>query len=509
VIVILAAALVVLLGSFVPSPPGPASTPAVTIEPLPSAVQFCAGLTDILPIDPDAGDAAAPSVQARADAVAIADRDLAGAEVDGEPLLRLNRVEDGDESTVVASTTVRGQALSAETEASAVVTAAGELAPGVAADVTLTALDVRTSGLAGQPCTTPGREWWFAAGSGQVGQRATLVLGNPAQGPAVVDVTVWTESGVLPGAGTNDLGIPPGGTRTVSLDAVATGAARIGVSVTASVGRVGAVLGLREVEGADPVGLSWVNASQPPGRRAYVPGLPATGDRTVRLLNPGGDDAIVALRAVGEQGVFTPLGLEAIEVPAGQVVDVDLEPVGAEAFALEASANVPIVASALVRQSPGDVLADFAVVGSVPRLDASAATWVTRANTRSTRVVLTAVPDATEPTAPSPTQVVLRVVGPDGTLLSADIVTVPRGTTLTVPVDLPDGVRDAWLVVVPREPDVLLAARETTATARVPDALDPDTKRDAAWYDLVALRALRTTVAVPPVLPDVTAGLPR
>jgi hypothetical protein len=317
-------------------------------------------------------------------------------------------------------------------------------------------------------------------------------------------------------------------------------------------------VGLREVDGADPVGLSWVAASQPPTRVSYVPGVPASGDRTLRLLNPGEDDALVGLRALGEQGTFTPLGLEAVDVQAGQVVDVDLSPVGEEAFALEVSATVPVVSSVLVRQSPADALADFAVLSSATTLDGPAATQVTSADERTASVVLTALADPAQPTPevtadvpaatpavtpaaspagtpeataatpeatpdasatgsptvepssqPSVTQVVLRTVSREGTVLGAEVVTLARGTTSTVPVQLPDGVRDAWVVVVPMEPGVVLAGRQTSATVRVPDALDPDTERDAFWYDLVALRPLRTTVEVPPVLPDLTAGLPR
>ncbi len=121
----------------------------------------------------------------------------------------------------------------------------------------------------------------------------------------------------------------------------------------------------------------------------------------------------------------------------------------------------------------------------------------------------TASPTAEASPQPPSTQVVLRTVSLQGTVLGAEVATVARGTTATVPVQLPNGVRNAWVVVVPMEPGVVLAARQTSATVQVPDALDPDTERDAYWYDLVALRALRTTVEVPPVLPDLTAGLPR
>lgn len=514
-LVLLASVLVVGVGAMVPAPAGPGAAPAPTTEPLASAVLACAGPSDVVDPQPAAEPEAEPAqeqpeprtegITSSTEAVAMPDPALSGATGDGEALLRLDQ----------ESTAVRGETLSVATLTSTTVTATGELAPGVAAEVTTTARDQRTSGLAGQPCVAPARDWWFVAGSGQVGRRATLVLMNPAPSPAVVDVTVWTEAGEVSGSGTNDLGIPAGGTRNVSLDAVAAGATSVAVRVTASLGRVGAAVGLREVDGADPIGLSWVPSSRPPARVAYVPGVPAAGERTLRLLNPGGDDAVVALRALGEQGTFTPLGLDAVDVPAGQVVDVDLSPVEEETFAVEVAANVAVASSVLVRQSPGDALPDFAVAGSAAALDAVAATRVTGADERTTQIVLSAVPEPTRsstPDASSPsasTQAVLRLVGLDGSLLGADVVTVARGTTVTAAVDLPDGVSDAWVVVVPTEPDLVLAARQTTATVLVPDALEPDTERDAFWYDLVPLAALPTTVTVPPVLPDVTAGLPR
>ena len=104
--------------------------------------------------------------------------------------------------------------------------------------------------------------------------------------------------------------------------------------------------------------------------------------------------------------------------------------------------------------------------------------------------------------------VLVRVVADDGTTLDSNMATVALGTTETFPVDLPDDVDQAWVVLEPADPGVVLAARETTTTVSVPDTLDPDEEREAFWLDLVPLRSATVTVTVPPVVADIRSGLP-
>jgi hypothetical protein len=524
---IVAMGVVVAVGSAVPAPPSAAQLPEPTRQLLTGATQVCPSAL------------AAVEADAQVSAVALPAPSLPDIDVAGDPELALLPL-DGVPSprTVLESTDLRGQTVTSSAQQPLLVRASGDLAPALVAESTVTAAGERSSGLAGQPCLEPAREWWFAAGSGAVGRRATLVLANPSDATAVVDVEIWTESGPLLAAGTSDLGIPPAGTRTVALDAIALGRDRTAVRVTAVVGRVSAAVLLREIDGADPVGLSWATPSQPPALRSYVPGLPAFGDRRLRLLNPGEEDAIVRLRALAGQGPFTPVGLEAIDVPAGRVVDVDLAPAGEEAFALEVDSTTPVVSAVEVRQTPRSGLGDLAVVGSADTLHPVAASWLTTDERRSSRVVLTALPagdedeqraDEGEQPSPTPqptssptstsegetlldidtptTQVVVKVLGVDGAVLRADVATLALGTTDTFPVDLPDGVDEGWMTVEPVEPELVLAVRETTTTVRIPDPLDPDTTRSAFWLDLVALSSVRVDVEVPAVVADISTGL--
>jgi hypothetical protein len=463
----------------------------------------------------------------------------------GTPRLGLRPLREGDTPPQPpASTDTRGDTLTVDAaDVSVLASATGPLAAGVGAQVTTTAASDRTSGLASVACVEPAREWWFLGGDGGVGRRSTLVLTNVAAGPAVVDVEVWTETGLLAAAGSNDLGVPSRGVRTVSLDALASGADRVAVHVRASVGRVGAGVVVREVDGADPGGLSWVSPSLPPTTLAYVPGVLSTQSRSLRLLNTGEDDAIATVRLLGAQAPFTPLGLEAIDVPAGTVVDVDLGAGAGEPATLEVNATAPVVSAVRTVDEPDEGLPDFALVGAAAPLDGAGAALALGGEEVTTSLVVTALPvqvpplptpapapTATAvPTTPSPTAtgsataaptltadvpeadpvtVQVQVVDLDGVVVAQREAVVVPGTSVTLPVDLPVDLDAAWVVLVPAEPAQVLAALATTSEVRVPDPLDAQTDRAAAWWDVTPLVVARTAVTVPPVLPDVATGLP-
>ncbi len=473
--------------------------------------------------------------QARVQAVALPVPDLRTAP--GTPRLGLRPLLGADTpGEPTALTRVRGDTLAVDAaDVSVLATGSGSLASAVAAQVTTTSSSARTSGLASVACVEPGRDWWFVGGDGGVGRRSTLVLTNAAAGPAVADVEVWTEDGPLAAAGADDLGVPARGTRTVSLDAVASGADRIAVHVRVSVGTVGAAVVIREVDGTDPIGVSWVSPSLPPSELAYVPGLVPADQRTLRLVNPGEDDVIAAVRLLGEQAPFTPLGLEAIDVPAGSVVDVDLGPGDDEVAALEVVATGPVASSVRLGDAPEESLPDFAVLGSTRPVDVVGALGVSAAEERTSTLVVSALPDQAAsvtppattdvgatplPTSASPTAVPapeatdadvavqVWVLDSDGDVVAQRQTALVPGTSQALPLELPDDLEVGWVVVRPADEGQVVAARWTTETARAPDPLDPDTDRPAAWLDVTPVPSARTSVTVPAVRADVSAGLP-
>jgi hypothetical protein len=508
-----------------------ASTSAPLGTPVQSEQQPLAGVALVCPQSREVEDA-----QAGAQAVALPVPDLRTAS--GQPRLGLRPLLGPDTPREpTARTQVRGDTLAVDAaDVSVLATGAGSLAAAVVGQVTTTASSVRTAGLGSAACVEPARDWWFVGGDGGVGRRSTLVLANASSGPAVADVEVWTEDGPLAAAGADDVGVPARGTRTVSIDAVASGADRVAVHVRASVGTVGAALAIREVEGADPIGLTWVAPSLPPTTLAYVPGLVPADIRSLRLLNPGEEDVIAAVRVLGEQAPFTPLGLEAIDVPAGTVVDVDLGPGEDEVGALEVVATGDVVSSVRLDETPADALPDFAVLGSTAPVELVGALGVSAADERTSTLVVTALPEQAAPVSPSsatpdvaasplptlasppaapdaasdPATVAVQVwvLDTQGLVVAQREAALVPGTSQALPLDLPADLDAGWVVVRPAAEGQVVAARWTAATARAPDPLDPDADRPATWLDVTPVPTARTSVTVPPVTADVAAGLP-
>jgi hypothetical protein len=102
----------------------------------------------------------------------------------------------------------------------------------------------------------------------------------------------------------------------------------------------------------------------------------------------------------------------------------------------------------------------------------------------------------------------VQVVDLTGEVVAQREAVVAAGTSVALPIDVPDDLRAAWVVLVPQEPGQVLAALASTSEVSVPDPLDPQTDRAAAWWDVTPLVVARTAVTVPPVLPDVASGLP-
>src|SRR5690625_5693332 len=109
------------------------------------------------------------------------------------------------------------------------------------------------------------------------------------------------------------------------VDALAPDDPGVGLQVSASQGQVSAAIESRRTEGVEPQGLSYIPAASPPSTDVVVPGIPASGERTLQVFAPGDTDAIVTMRILGPDGPFSPAGQDVVTVPAGTVVDVSLD----------------------------------------------------------------------------------------------------------------------------------------------------------------------------------------
>jgi hypothetical protein len=371
------------------------------------------------------------------------------------------------------------------------VRATGALAPGLAAEQLMLASGPDFRGLVSGRCVAPAREYWFVGGSGEIGRRGRLVLSNPTAVPAVVDVSVWDESGPVDAPATQDIAIPARSQHLLLLDALDPAAERIGVRVSASQGRIAASLEVRENDKLDPHGVTFIPASVEPATEIVVPGVPKHGERTLRILAPGDTDAIVALLLFGPDGPFSPVGQDVVTVPAGTVAEVPLGEAAAKAaVAVELVSDVPVTAAVRVVDAPSDAAPELAYTAATAALDGEAPTLLSPSQDElTTRLLVTALGEL-------PARAVVRSLTADGTVAEEQTVDVPGAST--VEVEVKPVPKNPWTTVTvePAEPGTIAVTREIVGA-----------DGDGALLDLFPLVAPVVTVQVPEVAGELPTGL--
>ncbi|WP_460461535.1 DUF5719 family protein, partial [Angustibacter peucedani] len=309
---------------------------------------------------------------------------------------------------------------------SPVLEATDDAAPGVVAEQVTTTSDGDLRGLSSATCLAPSDDVWLVGGGSEVGRRGRLVLSNPHEATTEVSVDVLTARGTTERSTGSTVALKPHSRTVLLLDALAPGAEAPVVHVRSTGGSVGAVLQDAWLEGTTPRGTDDVVASLPPATRVLVPGVRVTGAAALRIAVPGATEAVTQVRLYGEKGqVELPDG-GVVRVPAGSSHDLDLSTVPPGAYAVEVTADVPVVAGALVQRRTGTTgPAELAWSASSDVITSLAGLARATLDSSRTELVLTA----------PRTDAALDVVttGADGTTTST-AVQVTGGTTKVVPV---------------------------------------------------------------------------
>lgn len=377
---------------------------------------------------------------------------------------------------------------------------AGGLAPGLVAAQTTRDSFSDGRGLASQPCLGPDTTWWFVGGGSVAGRESALVLVNPEQTPAELEVAISGPEGMVSTPRLRGLVVEPRSRVVVRLSREAPRLPAAAWQVTVRQGRVMAALSDRETEGFVPRGADWIPESVDPATRVLVPGvIGGEGGRQLIVHAPGELTATVRIRLITAQGSFVPAATPEVEVPGGTVVIVDLdESLQGDDATVDLQSDLPIVAGVRQRHPAVDAttgsLEETSFTAGAPLIGSIAATTALPAE-RSTGVTVwitapddvieierapmpdVAATDAQEmdmspsaspgPSSVTPTgddtaldassadgvTVALTVLGvsPEGASLPAAediIVTVPRGRVVAVDIPRPEGA--AWFTAVAR-----------------------------------------------------------
>ena len=326
-----------------------------------------------------------------------------------------------------------------------VLTGEGALASAGTGAVSSSDRSGETAGLMAAPCLMPGTEHWFAGVGSSDSDRTELILTNPDDAQAQVDLRFFGPQGrvVVPGSP----GVTVGGrsARMVSVSSLVDAPGPLSVAVRASEGRV--AVAARRIRTAEvkPAGADWQVPSVAPAPTVVVAGVPgATGPRSLEVVNPGPDRASVSVQVLGLTGPFAPAGADTVEIAAESTASVALEPgLAGESASIRLTSTTPVTAAVVSTSEGGGAQPDIAVQSALPPLvRQGVSALATTSGTTASELVLSNGGDADAP-------VTFRVVSYTGVVLREDDILLAAGGGATrrltspgpsyVVVDVPDG----------------------------------------------------------------------
>ncbi len=182
------------------------------------------------------------------------------------------------------------------------------------------------AGLKAAPCLAPATSHWFSGLGATDADRTDLILTNPDDAQAQVDLRFYGRSGRIVAPGSPGVVIRAHESRTVSLTSLVKAEGPISVAVQASEGRVTAVAKRTQSDQLKPAGVDWQIPSASPSRVVVIPGVPEdAGGRQLVVTNPNTSRATVGVQVLGFQGPYAPSGAASVDVPPESTATVSLE----------------------------------------------------------------------------------------------------------------------------------------------------------------------------------------
>lgn len=254
---------------------------------------------------------------------------------------------------------VPGRAAASGTEAT-LLTGEGSMAPAAAGTQEWRADTPALRGLVTTPCGAGGSDLWLLAGGAGPGRQERLILTNPGGNPVTTDVVVHGTDGPLGDAVVET--VPPGGRVSVLLDARYGQEQHPVVHVQSDGGSVQATLTDTWIDGSTALGAETTVAAAAPATVQVLPGVVVdpTGSTSVRVAVPGDQDAVVRVSMLSRSGLVPWTGQSVLSVAGGAVGELPLTKLPQGTYALAVRADVPVVASALVRVGTGTAPGEIA-----------------------------------------------------------------------------------------------------------------------------------------------------
>lgn len=282
------------------------------------------------------------------------------------------------------------------------------------------------AGLAAAPCLAPGTQHWFAGlGSGNA-NRTELILSNPDDAQAEVDLRYYGRNGRLAVAGSPGVVIEAHASRTVSLSTLVTEQGPYSVEVQASSGRVSAVARRSRTDNLKPAGVDWQVPASIPSTTSVIPAVPSgAGDRELVVTNPGAQRTSVRISVLGLQGAFVPSGAATLDVAPESTASIDLAPgLAGQAGAVKLTSDSPVTGAVLSTSTRAQASADFAVQSGATALVRTGVSAFATTSTADSELIVSNGGD-------TDAQVSFEVLSLAGVTLRSDDALLTAGSTAT------------------------------------------------------------------------------
>jgi hypothetical protein len=351
----------------------------------------------------------APAEKTEVSAVAVReapDRSglLTGSTLSSEPTeLKITQQGKGAQlSPVTAPIVVSGEGAMATTGSSVIVS-----------DV----MEGSGASLSAAPCLAPATLHWFSGLSATNEDRTDLILTNPDDAQAEVDLRFYGRSGRVAVPASSGRVIKGHESVPVSLNGQAPADGPFSVEVEATQGRVTAV-----AKRSQRV-VDWQIPSASPSPVVVIPGIPADAGLQLVVTNPSNARATVGVQVLGFQGPYEPTGAESLDVPPESTATVSLEKgLGDAAGSIKLTSNVPVTGAVISTSQRRGAATDLAIQSAAAPLIGSGVSALATSNIADCELV---VSNAGEADA----QITFELISYDGvTLRTGDMLVGPNST---------------------------------------------------------------------------------
>jgi hypothetical protein len=294
----------------------------------------------------------------------------------------------------------RGAKLSPET-LPILVSGEGAMATTSSAVIIGNVTEGRDAGLKAAPCLAPGTLHWFS-GLGATEEDGTeLILTNPDDAQAQVDLRFYGPSGRLAAPGGAGLVIRAHDSEPVSPRSYVQTNGPVSVAVQATEGRVTAVAKRTRTDQDKPAGVDWQIPSASPSSVVILPGIPGgDGSRQLVVTNPGSTRAVVGVQVLGFQGPYEPSGAASLDVPPESTATVTLDGeagLAGEAGSVKLTSDVPVTGAVISTSRRRGAATDLAVQSAAVPLVGTGVSALATSNVFDGELIVSNFADADVP----------------------------------------------------------------------------------------------------------------